>query len=88
MKVFDGNKFLASRECSINFSNGSTYVVKDLSDTALTAMSKIDETTAMTDIRKIVGQALATDVAELKDIGIVELQGALAFLSESLFAQK
>ncbi len=88
MKVFNGNEFLKSRECTIKLSDGTQHVVKDLSDTAMDALGKLDESTSMANIRTVVAETLRTDVESLKDIGVVELQGALNFLSQSLFVQK
>jgi len=88
MKVFDGNQFLKSRECTINLSNGSQYIVKDLTDSAMDAITKIDETTTMEGVRDVVAKAFGTTSDALKGIGVVELQGSLDFLSKSLFDQK
>lgn len=88
MKVFNGQEFLASRECTLTLSDGSSYTVKDLSDDALTNMTKLDETASMSDVRTVMASALNTDVENLKSIGVVELQGAMGFLSESLFDVK
>ena len=51
-------------------------------------ITKIGEDTTMQTVREAVAKALGTDIEALVGIGVVELQGALAFLSESLFAQK
>jgi len=88
MKVFNRAEFLSSKCCEICLSNGSKFMVKDLSDAAMDHISKIDETSDMNQVRNAVALALGTDVDKIKDIGVVELQGALGFLSESLFAQK
>ncbi len=86
MKVFDGNEFLASKGCEIKLSNGQKYVVKDLSDDALEALTTLSEETSFSEVRHIVTKALGAKAEDIQDVGIIELQGALNFLSESLFA--
>lgn len=85
MKVFNGEEFLASRGCEINLSNGMKYIVKDLSDSTLEALTSISEDTPFNEVRNVVIQALQAKVEDIEDVGMVELQGALSFLSESLF---
>jgi len=87
MKVFNGAKFLESRGCEIELSNGKQYIVKDLSDASMDYISKIGEGSNMADVRNAVASALGTDLEGLEGVGVVELQGALGFLSESLFDQ-
>jgi hypothetical protein len=87
MKVFNGAEFLESHACEISLSNGNTYVVKDLSDSAMDHISKIGEGSSMNDVRNVVAEALGTELKGLEKVGVVELQGALGFLSESLFNQ-
>lgn len=86
MKVFDGSEFLSSRSCEINLSNGQKYVVKDLSDTTLEALVNMTEETPFVKVREVARDAIGATADEIKDVGILELQGALNFLSESLFA--
>ena len=85
MKVFDGKDFLSSRSCEINLSNGQQYVVKDLSDSTLEALTKMTEETPFAEVRDVARSAIGATVEEIKEVGILELQGALNFLSESLF---
>jgi len=84
MKIFDGKQFLASKTCQINLSNGRTYVVKDLSDDVLQAITEITEQTPIADIRKVIAKAIGAKSEDITDVGMIELQGVLAFLSESL----
>lgn len=86
MKVFNGKDFLASKGCEINLSNGQKYVIKDLSDDALEALTTLSEESSFSEVRSIVTKALQAKAEDIKDVGIIELQGALNFLSESLFA--
>ena len=88
MNVFNGAEFLKSKACNIDLSNGNKFIVKDLSDAAMDQITKIDENATMKDVRSAVATALDSNIDQLVGIGVVELQGALAFLSESLFAQK
>lgn len=86
MKVFDGAEFLASRGCEIKLSNGTKYIVKDLSDEVLEDLTSITEETPFNKVREIVRQALDATPEQIENVGMVELQGALSFLSESLFS--
>jgi len=89
MKVFNGADFLKSKTCTIDLSNGEHFVVKDLSDEAMDEITKInDSESTMASIRCTIAKAFKTDIKKLKGVGVVELQGALGFLSESLFDQK
>jgi len=87
MKVFNGAKFLETRGCEIELSNGNKFIVKDLSDASMDYISKIGEGSSMGDVRAAVASALGAELDQLTDIGVVELQGALGFLSSSLFDQ-
>ena len=85
-KVFDGKSFLAQRETVINFSNGVVGNVSELSDGAMKALDTLnEEDTGVDKIREVVATIVGVEAGKLKDIGVVELRGAMDFLSENLF---
>lgn len=86
MKAFNGNDFLATKSASVTFSNGKTVVVREISDETLTLMDTLGDKKGTEPIREVIASMCKFKVEELQDIGLVELKGALDFLSESLFA--
>jgi hypothetical protein len=90
MKAFNGGKFLEEKSASITFSNGKTAVVCEIKDETMTLMDTLgkDERTGALPIREVVASMCGFTVEDLASIGLVELKGALDFLSESLFSSK
>lgn len=86
MRAFNGKDFLSEKAASITFSNGKTAVVSELSDETLALMDTLGDKKGTEPIREVIASMCKFEVAELSSIGLVELKGALDFLSESLFA--
>ena len=86
-KVFDGKSFLAQRETTVTFSNGVTGTVSELNDGAMKALDALgkDEDTSVVKIREVVAKIVGCPSEKLDDVGVVELRGAMDFLSENLF---
>jgi hypothetical protein len=85
-KVFDGGKFLESHSCTVKLSNGLSVTVSELSDKTLELLDKLgDENSSVKDIRVTLAEALNVEPQALEKVQIVEMRGALDFLSKSLF---
>jgi len=86
-KVFNGKEFMAQKSCTINLSNGVVATVSEVSDKTMKAMDELgkNEDSGINEIRTVVALMLGKKPEDLSDIGIVELRGAMDFLSESLF---
>jgi hypothetical protein len=86
-KVFNGPDFLAKQTVSLTLSNGVTAKISELSDGTMKAMETLgkNEDAGIQEIRAIVATICNKKVEELKEVGIVELRGAMDFLSENLF---
>lgn len=88
MKVFDGKKFLESRQVKIALSNGAVATVQEIEQKYLDAFSKIGEEAEFKDVKELAAKIMALPIEKLDGIGIVELRGAIDFLFESLFGSK
>jgi len=88
MKVFNGGEFLKEKAVEIVFSNGKSAKVSELTDETLALMETLGDKKGTEPIREVIASVCKLPVEELKDLGLVELKGALDFLSESLFSSK
>lgn len=85
--VFNGKEFLESKAAPIELSNGFTTTVREVSDKQMEVLSALGAKTEPSneDIRVVVATLLNTDVASIKEIGLVELRGVMDFLTGHLF---
>lgn len=89
MKEFNGLDFLKSKAVKLTLSNNLSVEVSEISDFAMDKLSKLEEENAgVGEIKAAFAEICNISVEQLKTIGIVELRGALDFLTESLFATK
>jgi hypothetical protein len=86
MKVFNGSKLLEDKGVSITFSNGKTAVVTEISDETLELINNLTDKSGAAPMRSIVESMCKFEEGALAAIGLVELKGAMDFLSESLFS--
>lgn len=87
MKVFNGKEFLEQKAAQLDLSNGLTVTVTDIDDAVMDKLSEFESNSnvKVSELKTIFAQICGCDVKELSNVGIVELRGALDFLTGSLF---
>ena len=87
MEVFDGGKFLESKATKLVFSNGTEVTVTDITDVQMKKMDELgkDENPSTESVREVAAAMMNIDVTQISTVGIVELRGAMDFLTERLF---
>lgn len=87
-EMFDGAGFLAEKECKLKFSNGLEVVLVDIMDEGMEKLSALEkiESPTVSDIRSALAAMVNKEAGDFDGIGLRELNGAIGFLSERLFA--
>lgn len=85
--VFNGKDFLATKAAEIEFSNGLKVTVCEVNDEQMEMLSALGSEEAPTSdsVRKAVAALVGTEAEALKNVGLIELRGAMDFLTERLF---
>lgn len=89
-KIFEGTKFLDDRAVTLNLSNGKHYDVREVMPEVMADISKLEKegNENANAMREILSKITSVEPKELKDLGMVEMKGAVDFLLESLFDMK
>lgn len=88
MKVFNGKKFLESRQVTLELSNGTVAKVAEIDQKHLEEFGKLGDESEFKDVKRLAAKIMSLPVEKLEGIGIVEMRGAIDFLFENLFGSK
>ena len=86
MEVFNGAKFLESKGCKFELTNGKAFEVREVRPEQLDKIMKMPDEPDANSMKVAVAGVLDCEVSELDEIGIVELKGVMDFLSENLLS--